>query len=129
MPPTGNTMPTTYRMSIPYLLAITLGIGANLPAQAEPSPGTQTRSAITALGHLNGIALACGQMALSTRLRDILINEAPKERDIGEIFEQATHATFLTQGKENASCPNSKSLAERIDTARATMLDALRAGH
>lgn len=82
-------------------------------------------SSINSLGQLNGQALACQQMALSTRLRNILINEAPKERNVGEVFEQATQDAYLAQGEAGKSCPNSKVLASRIEAAAADLRRAL----
>lgn len=73
--------------------------------------------AVRALGHLNGEALACKQMALVDRIRMRVVNTAPKTREIGEIFEAATTERFLAMGKDKAACPDGRILAERIDTA------------
>lgn len=108
----------------PKILAL-LGIlfvqAISIPAQANETistnPANSLQASVETLGQLNGIALACNQMALSMRLRDILINEAPKARNIGEWFEQASQQSFLTQGKENKPCPNSRALANDIDAA------------
>lgn len=98
------------------ILALTglLATGASL-AEGDLTPAL--RSSIDALGRLNGQALACQQMVLSTRLRNILIYQAPKERSIGEAFEQATQEAYLAQGQVDKACPDSKTLAAQIETA------------
>lgn len=95
-------------------LAGLLATGACL-AEADLTPAL--KNSIDALGQLNGQALACQQMALSTRLRNILIYEAPKERSVGEAFEQATQEAYLAQGQGGQACPDSKTLAAQIETA------------
>ena len=80
--------------------------------------------AVARLGELNGVALACQQKALTARLRDIVIEVTPKERGIGEQFEQATSASFLEFGRSGATCPDGRSLAERIAAAEAGLREA-----
>lgn len=97
-----------------FALAGALTAGNCLAADELP-PALQ--ASVSSLGQLNGQALACKQMALSTRLRDILIHDAPKERAVGEAFEQATQEAYLAQGQAGKACPDSKSLAGRVDAA------------
>lgn len=86
----------------------------------EGPPGDLT--VISDLGRLNGIALACRQPALSTRLRDMVINLAPKERQVGEAFEQATSAAFLAQGQPDAPpCPATRQLVSRIEQGESAL--------
>ena len=73
--------------------------------------------AVKALGHLNGEALACKQMALVDRVRTRIVNEAPKTREVGETFEAATTERFLAMGSDQASCTDARNLAERIEQA------------
>lgn len=108
--------------SLIFALLGLLTAGTSLAA-GELTPALH--SSINSLGQLNGQALACQQMALSTRLRNILINEAPKERNVGEVFEQATHDAYLAQGQSNKACPSSKALASRIEAATADLHRAL----
>lgn len=86
------------------------------PAWAdELSPGMQ---AVQAIGRLNGIALACGQPALSARAGDAVVATAPKDRLTGSVFEEATNSAYLGQGRSGARpCPDGKGLAERIAAA------------
>jgi hypothetical protein len=77
--------------------------------------------AVRALGHLNGEALACQQMALVDRIRMRVINEAPKTREVGEVFEAATTERFLAMGSDRSACTDSRTLAARIETATETL--------
>ncbi len=71
-------------------------------------------AAVAELGQLNGIALACQQPALVSRARNAIVTAAPKTRDIGEAFENATNAAYLEQGKGKTPCPDGATLASRI---------------
>ncbi|MEW6163902.1 MAG: hypothetical protein AB1642_02450 [Pseudomonadota bacterium] len=102
------------------MLALTL-------AQAETA--TPGAAEVRALGLLNGEALACKQMALVDRVRGRIIHEAPKTREIGEIFEAATTERFLAMGQKNESCPDGRALAERIETATQALRAAFAAAH
>ncbi|MDP2881799.1 MAG: hypothetical protein Q8N89_09480 [Azonexus sp.] len=73
-------------------------------------------AAVEAIGRLNGIALACQQPALVSRARNAVITIAPKTRGYGEIFENATNAAYLEQGK-GATCPDAASLASNMAAA------------
>ena len=83
------------------------------PASFAGDAGT---TAIEALGKVNGIALACQQPAISSRARNALVTGAPKTRGNGEIFENATNAAYLEQGK-GVACPDAATLAQLVDAA------------
>ena len=87
-------------------------------AAADAAPGS---AEISELGRLNGVSLACSQPALTARAREILIALAPKEREIGEIYERATSDAFLAQGQQSLPCPEGKALAGQIDVAEAAL--------
>ena len=90
---------------------------AGLTAGAHAAPQDDLQRAVTRLGELNGIALACKQGALAARLRGILIDVAPKERLVGHYFEEATSKAFLQAGQSVDECPDGRTLAGRIDVA------------
>jgi hypothetical protein len=73
-------------------------------------------AAISAIGKLNGIALACQQPAIVTRTRNAVQTTAPKTRANGEVFEAATNAAYLEQGK-GLSCPDAATLSKRVGDA------------
>ena len=77
--------------------------------------------AVRALGELNGVALACQQPALVARAREAVIDAAPKERAIGELFEKATSDSYLARLQGGAACPDGRSLAEQMARAIADL--------
>jgi len=83
------------------------------PAAFAGDAGT---TAIEALGKVNGIALACQQPAVASRARNALVTTAPKTRANGEIFENATNAAYLEQGK-GVACPDAATLANLVGAA------------
>lgn len=96
------------------LAAAALYAGGAAHAAATDTPLTRS---IQTLGELNGRALACKHMALAARLREIIIDHAPKERSVGELYEQATSQSYLQQGQSASSCPDGKQLAADISQA------------
>ena len=96
-------------MKIPLILLALVFVPA---AQAADEPA----AAIEALGKVNGIALACQQPAVASRARNAMTTTAPKTRDNGERFENATNAAFLEQGK-GAPCPDGATLSARLGEA------------
>lgn len=97
------------------LFAVLLTLACANGAHADDAGLNQ---AISELGKLNGIALACKQNALTARMREIMIDTVPKERNVGEVFEQATHTSFLDFGSAGRPCPDGKSLANEVNRAR-----------
>jgi hypothetical protein len=83
-----------------------------LAQEAGASPGL---AEVRKLGLLNGEALACKQMALVDRIRQRIIYEAPKTREVGETFENATTERFLALGKDESACTDARTMAERIE--------------
>jgi len=71
-------------------------------------------AAVQDLGRLNGQALACSQMATSSQAKALMIRHAPKTRRYGEVFEEATNSAFLTQGKDQDSCPQPAEFAGKL---------------
>lgn len=79
--------------------------------QAVETPAGAT--VIEKLGLLNGQALACRQMDLSSRAKGALVAHAPKTRETGEAFEAATNRAFL----KPAVCGDRKRLAMEVNAA------------
>ncbi|MCK9529860.1 MAG: hypothetical protein M0R77_04755 [Gammaproteobacteria bacterium] len=108
---------TRYR-TVLWSMLVVGALSAGMGGPAHAGSDEALRGAVTRLGELNGTALACGQGALVARLREIMVNTAPKQREIGEYFEIATNETFLSFGQSGRECPDGKALAMRIDAAR-----------
>ncbi|MGE0080540.1 MAG: hypothetical protein AB7U81_04525 [Thiohalomonadaceae bacterium] len=89
-----------------------------MSASAGAAQDTELSRSVARLGELNGVALACNQGALAARLREIMVDTAPKERGVGEVFENATNESFLAFGRAGRECPDGRTLAEQIDRAR-----------
>lgn len=93
-------------------LAVALLAVSALPARAA-DPGT---AAIEAIGKINGMALACEQLAIASRARNAVTTTAPKTRANGEAFENATNAAYLEQGK-GVPCPDASRLNAALGDA------------
>lgn len=104
------------KSSVKVLAAAVLLSG--LAGVAGAGQDAELQQSVARLGELNGIALACKQNALATRLREIMIETAPKQRDVGEYFENATNESFLAFGQSGDDCPDGKTLAGQIEHAR-----------
>lgn len=95
---------------VPLAAALCLLSGSAL-AEADAAAGL---AAIQALGQLNGQALACSQMAMSGQSKSLMIKHAPKTRNYGEVFEAATSAAYLEQGRDQDTCPKPVEFAARL---------------
>ena len=94
------------------IAALALGLALATPAFATDAGS----AALTALGEINGVALACQQPAIVSRTRNAVATTAAKTRANGEIFERATNTAFLAQGK-GLPCQDAVTLAERLSAA------------
>ena len=92
------------------LFAALLSITGSTMA-TEPDAGLAT---IQDLGRVNGQALACSQMAISGQAKKLMIKHSPKTRRYGEVFEEATNAAYLEQGKDQDNCPKPADFSARI---------------
>jgi len=70
---------------------------------------------IRELGRLNGIALVCDGISDTQRIKRALVSNLPKRRQLGELFDYATNQAYMAFVQEQASCPESRSLASQID--------------
>lgn len=87
----------------------------SLPAAAEVvvDPGL---SEVVALARLNGVALACSNSETALRIKNAMIQHAPKSPRYGVSFEQVTSTSFLDQLKLGpAACPDTPTLAGKVD--------------
>ena len=97
-------------------LALTTLAAALTLSSPATFAGDAGSTAIEALGKVNGIALACQQPAIASRARNALVTSAPKTRANGEIFENATNAAYLEQGK-GAACFDAATLSSLLGAA------------
>lgn len=104
--------------------ALPLAFASGQAAGQTAMPGA---AEVQALGRLNGEALACKQMALVDRIRIAVVYDAPKTREIGEIFEAATSERFLAMGTDKSACPDGRSLSQQVESGIAAMRAAFKA--
>lgn len=94
-----------------YLFAGLLLLSGVAVAQTEAEVGL---AEIQDLGRINGQALACSQMSAAGQAKAMMLRHAPKTRRYGEIYEEATNAAFLAQGKDAAGCPSEVEFSGRL---------------
>lgn len=103
----------------PILALLPLALLSLPPAQATDAGS----AALAEIGRINGVALACSQPAISSRARNAVTTTAPKTRENGEIFENASNAAFLEQGK-GGKCPAGSALAQQLAEAEKQLVTA-----
>ncbi|OQX30389.1 MAG: hypothetical protein B0D96_00750 [Candidatus Sedimenticola endophacoides] len=96
------------------LLAVLATALPSHTAQAISDPQYQS---IRRLGELNAIALDCGHLEQVRQIKRALVNNLPKQRQLGEEFERITHQHFLTKLQQGGECPEGAHLARRVDEA------------
>lgn len=70
------------------------------------------------LGHLNGLALACGYMDTVALIKTAIIQHAPRARQYGAAFEETTNESFLAQSRlEPTTCPDGPTLNGQVNEA------------
>lgn len=75
---------------------------------------------VQALGRLNGLALSCSMTDLATRIKQVMIQYAPKSSLHGQAFEQATNDAYLARSRGEADCPDKiKAISQLEDRTRA----------
>ncbi len=71
--------------------------------------------AIKQLGSLNGVALNCGYLNETHRMKRSLVSTVPKIRPIGIAFEQSTNEAFLAMITAREACPSEKTIGKQVD--------------
>ena len=88
-----------YMVSVPRLFATT----------------DEQLNVIAQLGQLNGMALQCKYFRQSNRIKQALVAVLPKQRQLGQVFEDTTNQSFLALLKDASSCPVEAAVAGRIN--------------
>lgn len=73
--------------------------------------------AIKEMGALYGIALPCQYLQQTRRIKAGMVENLPKRRYLGQVFEQATNDSFLEFTRSGAACPGEDEMAGRVDAA------------
>ncbi|MET0080900.1 MAG: hypothetical protein ABW119_20765 [Candidatus Thiodiazotropha lotti] len=74
-------------------------------------------AAIQALGLLNGVALHCGQLGQTQRIKQALVLTLPKQRQLGELFDYQTNKSFMAFINESQVCPSTEIFNQQVDMA------------
>ena len=72
---------------------------------------------ITRMGELNGIALHCGYMTRVNTIKQAMIENLPKQRSLGQVFEEETNKAFLKEVSSKNDCPDSVQFDQQISQA------------
>lgn len=77
----------------------------------------QQLASISKLGQLNGIALQCGYLPQVQKIKQSLVLNLPKLRELGEWFEYQTNNSFMEFIKSNADCPEPTLFSGQVQLA------------
>ncbi|MDH3354097.1 MAG: hypothetical protein OEL79_02645 [Chromatiales bacterium] len=69
---------------------------------------------IRQLGDLNGVALKCHYLKEARKIKLSLAASLPKERGLGEMFEDETNRSFLDFINNNKICPGEAGFHNRV---------------
>ena len=78
-------------------------------------------SAIKRLGQLNGVALQCKALPETQRMKRLLVLNLPKRRQLGELFDLESNASFMRFIEDKAVCPSPETLRKQVDEAIAVL--------
>ena len=73
-------------------------------------------AAIEHLGQLNGVALQCKYVDQTRHIKQALVAVLPKQRNLGQVFQDATNKSFLEFIEQGGKCPAKDVLGTRIDS-------------
>jgi hypothetical protein len=72
---------------------------------------------VRGVGKLNGVALNCGYIDETRRMKRALVATVPKLRVIGQAFDESTNEAFLQMIADKAPCPAERTLSSSVDQA------------
>lgn len=94
------------------LLLMALLFSAQLYAATDAQ-----RKAIEDIGELNGVALQCSYIDKVRVIKLALVNNLPKQRVLGQWFEDATNQSFMNFMQSDQSCPRIDQFSIDVDAA------------
>jgi len=102
-----------FLLFLPFLFLISISPGAHA-ARAATEPQL---TSIAELGRLNGVALQCGYTTQMQQIKQALVLNLPKQRALGEWFENKTNDSFMAFMSTNASCPSATEFMQQVNAA------------
>ena len=88
------------------------GSAGNITFAADAEAGL---AAVRALGGVNGQALACSEMGVAARARQLMLAHAPKTQRFGAAYEESTNAAFKAQTGSGKPCADATELTARLN--------------
>jgi hypothetical protein len=86
-------------------------------ATAAQAAEDERLAAIKELGELNGIALNCGRLEETRRMKQALVAILPKRRQLGDLFDYETNRAFMESIQAHRPCPATADLHEQVEQA------------
>lgn len=74
--------------------------------------------AVAEMGRLNGVALQCKYLDQAQEIKRLLVLNLPKERALGDWFEQKTSASFMGFMESKDDCPGLIQFDKVLGTAK-----------
>ena len=99
---TGNKLMMNFKR---LLLSLPLVFVLQSPAFASEAASDAQLQAIAEMGRLNGVALQCRYLPQIQRIKRELVLNLPKQRALGDWFEQKTNDAFMSFMQKNEACP------------------------
>jgi hypothetical protein len=98
---------------------ILIGSVALFLLMAGPLPADQKarQVALSRMGELNGVALACRRFEQTRRIKQALIETLPKQRELGQAFDDDTNDSFMAFVNSGKPCPSPAEFGEQVEEA------------
>jgi len=96
-------------------------ISASSNTYAARAASSSQLESIADLGRLNGVALQCRYMTQMQQIKQALVLNLPKQRALGEWFENKTNESFMAFMTTNASCPSATEFMQQVNAAIITL--------
>ncbi len=88
----------------------------SLPAAADDAADPH-QQALARMGELNGVALACRYFDQTRRIKRALIEGLPKQRELGQAFDEKTNESFMAFVNSGKPCPSPAVFTEDVGQA------------
>ncbi len=95
------------------------------PTLARAADAEAGLAVVRSLGSLNGEALACAEMGVAARARQLMLAHAPKTPRFGAVYEEATNDSFNAQTRGGRPCPNATELTAQINQLALQLAETL----
>ena len=102
---------------LPFFILISFSPGVFASRAATESQ----LNSIAELGRLNGVALQCSYTTQMQQIKQALVLNLPKQRALGEWFENKTNDSFMAFMSTNASCPSAVDFMQEVNAAIITL--------